>query len=206
MQPAAAKVQVALSGQRANRRIRLPRSGCLNDDDLEHIRTLGFRGEALPSIGSVARMTITSRARDASDAWAIHLEGGAKDGPGPAAHPVGTTVEVRDLFFATPARLKFLKSARSESLAVIDTIKRLAMTAQHKTARRVFIETMREHRRLRQAKHQMRKKLLHMVAAMFCIRMRFMHGNACGLIDHQHHRVTIKNSALDLFRTHKSAL
>ena len=99
----------------------------LNDDDLEHIRTLGFRGEALPSIGSVARMTITSRARDASDAWAIHLEGGAKDGPGPAAHPVGTTVEVRDLFFATPARLKFMKGARTELTHAVDAVKRLAM-------------------------------------------------------------------------------
>jgi len=99
----------------------------LADDDLEHIRTLGFRGEALPSIGSVARMTLTSRSRDAQDAWAIRLEGGAKEGPAPAAHPVGTTVEVRDLFFATPARLKFMKGARTELTHAVDAVKRLAM-------------------------------------------------------------------------------
>ena len=103
----------------------------LADDDLEHISTLGFRGEALPSIGSVARLTITSRTRDASDAkseaWAIHIEGGAKDAPVPAAHPVGTTVEVRDLFFATPARLKFMKGARTELTHAVDAVKRLAM-------------------------------------------------------------------------------
>jgi DNA mismatch repair protein MutL len=99
----------------------------LSDDDLEHIRTLGFRGEALPSIGSVARMTITSRPKNAQDAWAIHLEGGAKDGPSPAAHPAGTTVEVRDLFFATPARLKFMKGARTELTHAGDAVKRLAM-------------------------------------------------------------------------------
>ena len=99
----------------------------LADDDLEHISTLGFRGEALPSIGSVARMTITSRPKDAADAWAIRLEGGAKDGPSPASHPVGTTVEVRDLFFATPARLKFMKGARTELTHAMDAVKRLAM-------------------------------------------------------------------------------
>jgi DNA mismatch repair protein MutL len=99
----------------------------LADDDLEHIRTLGFRGEALPSIGSVARMTITSRHKDAPDAWAIRLEGGAKEEPIPAAHPVGTTVEVRDLFFATPARLKFMKGARTELTHAVDAVKRLAM-------------------------------------------------------------------------------
>ena len=99
----------------------------LSDDDLEHIRTLGFRGEALPSIGSVARMTITSRPKDAAEAWAIRLEGGAKDGPSPAAHPAGTTVEVRDLFFATPARLKFMKGARTELTHAADAVKRLAM-------------------------------------------------------------------------------
>ena len=99
----------------------------LDGDDLEHIQTLGFRGEALPSIGSVARMTITSRARGAGEAWAIRLEGGAKEDPVPASHPVGTTVEVRDLFFATPARLKFMKGARTELGHATDAIKRLAM-------------------------------------------------------------------------------
>lgn len=100
--------------------------------DLLDIRTMGFRGEALPSIGAVARLTITSRAAGTADAgaWEIAVEGGALSGPRPAAWSgtgSGTRVEVRDLFFATPARLKFLKSARAEALAVTDTIKRLAL-------------------------------------------------------------------------------
>ena len=99
-------------------------------DDLTNIATLGFRGEALPSIGAVSRLSITSRTKT-SDAYAIRVEGGAVSGPEPvgflAMGQSGTRVEVRDLFYATPARLKFLKSARSESLAVIDIVKRLAM-------------------------------------------------------------------------------
>ena len=100
--------------------------------DLLEIRTMGFRGEALPSIGAVARLTITSRAAGASDAgaWELAVDGGAVTGPRPApwrGTGSGTRVEVRDLFFATPARLKFLKSERSEALAVTDAVKRLAL-------------------------------------------------------------------------------
>ena len=100
------------------------------EDDLSHIETLGFRGEALPSIGAVARLSITSRTRD-SDAFEIAVEGGAVASPCPAALRApgqhGTRVEVRELFYATPARLKFLKSARSEDMATLDIVKRLAM-------------------------------------------------------------------------------
>ena len=103
----------------------------LPDDDLTDIRTLGFRGEALPSIASVSRFTITSRPhsdRSGSDsAWSLEIDGGAKGEPRPAAHPPGTRVEVRDLFFATPARLKFLKEPRTESGHVADAMRRLAM-------------------------------------------------------------------------------
>ena len=99
-------------------------------DDLSHIQTLGFRGEALPSIGAVGRLSITSRTRG-SEAHAIHVEGGGIAPPSPAPFGApgqsGTRVEVRDLFFATPARLKFLKSARSEELAATDAVRRLAM-------------------------------------------------------------------------------
>jgi DNA mismatch repair protein MutL len=99
-------------------------------DDLTHIATLGFRGEALPSIGAVARVRIVSRTKD-SAAHAIAVAAGAHEGPEPAGFlssgQHGTRVEVRDLFFATPARLKFLKSSRAESLAVIDVVRRLAM-------------------------------------------------------------------------------
>jgi len=96
-------------------------------DDLSHIATLGFRGEALPSIGAVARLSITSRS-DGSEAYRIHVEGGRAEAPAPAALGArGTRVEVRDLFFATPARLKFLKSARSEDIAATDAVRRLAM-------------------------------------------------------------------------------
>src|SRR6185312_16096704 len=99
----------------------------LPNDDLLAIRSLGFRGEALPSIGAVSRLTITSRARDADSGWAIAVEGGRVAEPVPAALGAGTRVEVRDLFFATPARLKFLKSVRAESDAAIDVVERLAM-------------------------------------------------------------------------------
>src|SRR5579863_5244895 len=99
----------------------------LPDDDLLHIRTLGFRGEALPSIGAVSRLSIVSRKRGARDAFKIGVEGGAKSSVEPAALSQGTRVEVRDLFYATPARLKFLKSARAEREAAIDVIERLAM-------------------------------------------------------------------------------
>jgi DNA mismatch repair protein MutL len=103
----------------------------LGDDgtlDLLRIATLGFRGEALPSIGSVARLTLSARARGASEAWAIQVNGGAVSAPQPAAFAgSGARVEVRDLFYATPARLKFMKSERSESLAIADEVRRQAM-------------------------------------------------------------------------------
>ena len=91
------------------------------------IKFLGFRGEALPSIGAVSRLKIVSRPPGADSAWEIAVEAGQKRAPVPAAHPPGTRVEVRDLFFATPARLKFLKTARSERDYALDAVRRLAM-------------------------------------------------------------------------------
>ena len=99
----------------------------LPDDDLIDIRHLGFRGEALPSIGAVSRLSITSRTEGANEAWCLNVEGGRVSDPQPAAHPKGTRVEIRDLFFATPARLKFLKTPRTEMNHVTETMKRLAM-------------------------------------------------------------------------------
>ena len=97
--------------------------------DLLNISTMGFRGEALPSIGSVARLTISSRPKGSSDAYAILVEGGATGAPGPSAFagPHGARVEVRDLFYATPARLKFMKSERAEQMAITEEVKRQAM-------------------------------------------------------------------------------
>ena len=100
----------------------------LPHDDLLDIRTLGFRGEALPSIGAVARLTITTRHADEPHAWTITVDGGAKSEVKPAALGEGTRVEVRDLFYATPARLKFLKSDRTESEAIREVVRRLAMS------------------------------------------------------------------------------
>jgi DNA mismatch repair protein MutL len=100
----------------------------LPDDDLLAIRTLGFRGEALPSIGAVARLAITTRPASAPHAWAITVDAGAKSDLRPAALDAGTRVEVRDLFYATPARLKFLKTDRSEGAAIRETVRRLAMS------------------------------------------------------------------------------
>ena len=99
----------------------------LDGDDLLDIRTLGFRGEALPSIGAVARLVIASRPRMSRDAFEIVVDRGAKRQVAPAALNPGTRIEVRDLFSATPARLKFLKSERAENLAISETVKRLAM-------------------------------------------------------------------------------
>jgi DNA mismatch repair protein MutL len=101
----------------------------LPDDDLVHIASLGFRGEALPSIGAVSRLTITSRPRNdnKADAASITVDGGKKSKVSPAAHQSGTKVEIRDLFYATPARLKFLKSPRTEAQNIRDVIEHLAM-------------------------------------------------------------------------------
>src|SRR6201997_3233597 len=99
----------------------------LDDEDLLQIRTLGFRGEALPSIGAVARLSITTRHASEPHAWSLSVEGGAKSDAMPAALSVGTRVEVADLFYATPARLKFLKTERTEAEAVREVVRRLAM-------------------------------------------------------------------------------
>ena len=99
----------------------------LAEEDLFAIRTLGFRGEALPSIGAVARLTLLSRAQGQPDAFAVAVDRGAKKELKPAAGNPGTCVEVRDLFAGVPARLKFLKSERAENQAVAEAVKRLAM-------------------------------------------------------------------------------
>jgi DNA mismatch repair protein MutL len=99
----------------------------LPDDDLNAIDSLGFRGEALASIGAVSRLTLTSRTAGEPHAWTIAVDGGRKGDVAPASLNAGTQIEVGDLFFATPARLKFLRSDRSEAAAVADTVKRLAL-------------------------------------------------------------------------------
>jgi DNA mismatch repair protein MutL len=97
-------------------------------DDLLSIATLGFRGEALPSIGAVARLTITARHKSEPHAWTLAVDAGVKSAAKPAALAAGTSVEVRDLFHATPARLKFLRTDRSEADAVREVVRRLAMS------------------------------------------------------------------------------
>src|SRR6476661_5135991 len=99
----------------------------LPDGDLSNIATLGFRGEALPSIGSVARLDITTRRAGADHASHLRVDFGQKQEVAPASGPQGTRVEIGDLFLATPARLKFLKTDRAEAQAVADVVKRLAM-------------------------------------------------------------------------------
>ena len=100
----------------------------LDGDDLMAIHTLGFRGEALPSIGSIARLSITTRHASEPHAWTLTVDAGHKSEIKPAALSQGTTIEVRDLFYATPARLKFLKTDRSEAEAVREVVRRLAMS------------------------------------------------------------------------------
>ena len=101
----------------------------LPDDDLVNIQNLGFRGEALPSIGSVSRLRIASRAQASDQAHEIRIEGGHQQPVRPAAHGAGTDIEVRDLFFAVPARLKFLKTERAETAEAAAIVRRLAMAS-----------------------------------------------------------------------------
>jgi DNA mismatch repair protein MutL len=97
-------------------------------DDLEAVASLGFRGEALPSIASVARMTLTSRAAGSDSAWQLEADGGTISTPAPAAHPQGTTVEVHDLFYNTPARRRFLRTERTEYGHIEKWVRRLALS------------------------------------------------------------------------------
>ena len=99
-----------------------------DDNDLMAIATLGFRGEALPSIGAVSKLAIVTRHASEPHAWALGVDAGVKSQPSPAALNAGTRIEVRDLFYATPARLKFMKSERAESDAVREVVRRLAMS------------------------------------------------------------------------------
>ena len=96
-------------------------------EDLASIETMGFRGEALASVASVSRLTLSSRRRNADSAYQIVVEGGVMKPVRPVAHPDGTTVDVRDLFFNTPARRKFLKGERTEMLHIGETVRRLAL-------------------------------------------------------------------------------
>jgi DNA mismatch repair protein MutL len=97
-------------------------------DDLEQVRSLGFRGEALASIASVARVALTTRTERAAHAWNLSAEGGAQGAPQPAAHPGGTSVEVNDLYFNTPARRKFLRTEATEFGHCEDVFKRIALS------------------------------------------------------------------------------
>ncbi|MES2729176.1 MAG: DNA mismatch repair endonuclease MutL [Pseudomonadota bacterium] len=103
----------------------------LPTDNLDDLKHLGFRGEALPSIAAVSRLNLVSRARGNDTAWKIDVAGGQMGQPTPASHPTGSTVTVKDLFYATPARLKFLKSDQTEYSACKDVVQRLAMAAPH---------------------------------------------------------------------------
>jgi DNA mismatch repair protein MutL len=97
-------------------------------EDLEHVKSLGFRGEALPSIASVSRLSLTSRWRDEAEAWSINTSSIDKFDVRPAAHAGGTTVEVRDLFYNVPARRKFLRAEKTEFAHLEDVVKRIALS------------------------------------------------------------------------------
>ncbi len=99
----------------------------LPDDNLFNICFFGFRGEALPSISSVSRMSILTRRQDDENGWRINVDGGVKSQVEPVACNKGTTIEVRDLFYSTPARLKFLKSSSSETASCVDVVERIAL-------------------------------------------------------------------------------
>jgi len=94
--------------------------------DLEQVASLGFRGEALASIAAIARVQLTSRSAEADHAWRVQAEGGHLDAPVPAARATGTTIDIQDLFFNTPARRKFLKTEATEYAHCAETVRRLA--------------------------------------------------------------------------------
>ena len=97
-------------------------------DDLEGIASFGFRGEALPSIGSVARLRLVSRSREREQGNELSVEGGVRTAVAPAAHPVGTSVEVRDLFYNVPARRRFVRSESTEFGHILRQVERLALS------------------------------------------------------------------------------
>ncbi len=116
-----------MSAQDLNLAVERHATSKLNDETLQNITTMGFRGEALPSIGSVSQLTITTHAVGEPHGWRIVLDNGHKSAILPAAHPIGTRMEVRGLFAATPARLKFLKSDRAEVMAIREVLERLSL-------------------------------------------------------------------------------
>jgi len=103
----------------------------LDEENINCINSLGFRGEALPSIGSVSNLTITTRQNGEEHAWSIHISGGERNDPIPAAREIGTTVEVKDLFVHTPARLKFMRSEATERAHAISLIQEFALCYPH---------------------------------------------------------------------------
>jgi len=103
----------------------------LDESDLLNINSFGFRGEALPSIGAISRMLITSKLRGSDKAYQIQLIGGQEKQIKPAIHNEGTKIEIRDLFFATPARLKFLRTDKTEFAACVDIVKKIALAHSH---------------------------------------------------------------------------
>ena len=131
-------------------------------DDLFNIHTLGFRGEALPSIGSVSKLTITSRIEGEDSAWQVVCHGGDIAEAVPTAREQGTTVLVENLFFNTPARKKFLKTARTEKEQVKETVTKLALA--HPEIEFVFLQDGRETFRLNQAQGALLEDMLPRVA------------------------------------------
>jgi DNA mismatch repair protein MutL len=171
----ATAIEVTLSGGGRNL-IRVADNGCgmtagelelaverhatskLAEDDLVNIRTLGFRGEALPSIGSVSRLKIVSRPAGGGEAHEIRVEGGVKQSVRPASHAAGTLIEASDLFYAVPARLKFLKSERAETAEAADVVRRLSLA--HPQVRFSLLSDGRELISLRTGERLARAKAL----------------------------------------------
>ncbi|MGB5623153.1 MAG: DNA mismatch repair endonuclease MutL, partial [Gammaproteobacteria bacterium] len=150
-------------------------------DDLERVGTLGFRGEALPSIASVSRLTLTSRQVTAETGWRLDVEGGRHDAGQPAAHPPGTTVEVRDLFYNTPARRKFMRTERTE-FGHLDRIARRVALSRFDVAFRLM-HNQRAVFDLRPAEDQsaMDRRVAEVCGAAFIEQAMFISHQASGM-------------------------
>ena len=150
-------------------------------EDLEQVGTLGFRGEALPSIAAVSKFSITSRTADCATAQRIEVEGGRLRPPEPAAHPPGTTIEVRDLFYSVPARRKFLRAERTEYGHAEDLVRTLALARMQVEVKLKHNGRLTRHYRPVEDESSLQRRLAEALGAEFAAQALQIEHEAAGL-------------------------